>query len=217
MPDTQPVQQAQPFENIVEINSEQFLKDMDALGVVMLDRAARKEWAKDKLRDGFSLTIIEQSLKANKFDFDAVGKYLDSIYSSKQQAEQAIKDVKEIKEKAATEQTQKKRATHLSWIVGAFMISAISAGSSIFIKSQTSELDLEAQGMEMANSMLSKFISGGWVLCIAAGVVGLLLLVFALSDYFRDKAKIRKEQEAANQHIQQQMQQQTGQPQQAKQ
>lgn len=204
MPDAQPLQQKpdQPFENVVELQSEQFLRDMDAQGVMLPDRALRKEWAKDKLRKGFPLQIIEQSLKANKYDFDVVGKYLDSIYNSKQQAELAIKQVTEMKEEK--EQTEKalKKATHLSWIVAAGMTSAIGGGMSIFLKGQTKEIGMTEPGMEMASGMLNNFIKVGWIICIAAGLVGLLLGVFALNEYLTEKKKKKQEQEAALQKIQ---------------
>lgn len=203
MPDTQPVQQAnQPFENMVELQSEQFLRDMDAQGIMLPDRALRKEWAKDKLRKGFPLQIIEQSLKANNYDFDVVGKYLDTIYNSKQQAETAIKEVREMKTKDETEKKELKKATHLSWIVAAFMTSAIGGGMSIFLKSQTKEIGLTEPGMEMAGDMLTNFISGGWVICIAAGFVGLLLGAFALNEYLEERKKKKQEREAAIQKVQ---------------
>ncbi len=211
MPDTQKAQQLQPiqpFDPVIEQQAEQFLKDMDALKVGMLDRAARKEWARDKLKKGFPLQIIEQSLKANNYDFDAVGKYLDNIWQSRQQAEQALKEVREIKEKDETEKKQLKRATHLSWIVAAFMTSGIGAGMSVFLKKQTGELELGGAGTEMASSMLSKFISGGWVIAIAAGVVGLLLLVFALAEHFKEKEKLKKQQQAEVAKAEASMQQQ---------
>lgn len=203
MPEQQ-VQQAkpiQPFENVAELQSEQFLKDMDALGVMLPDRALRKEWAKDKLRKGFPLQIIEQSLKANKYDFDVVGKYLDTIYNSKQQAEQALKEVRAMKQKDEDEKKMLKKQTHLSWIIGAFMLAGVGAGSSWFIKNQTGELDISGAGTEMATGMLDKFIQGGWVIAIATSLVGLLLTVFALNDYFKEKSKIKKEQQAAVQQV----------------
>ena len=205
MPDAQPVQQAQPnqpFENVIELQSEQFLKDLEQLGVVLPDRALRKEWAKDKLRKGFPLQIIEQSLKANKFDFDVVGKYLDTIYTSKQQAESAIKQVTEMKDEKIQKEKELKKATHLSWIVAAFMTSAIGGGMSIFLNNQTKDIGLNEPGMEMAGGMLGNFIKGGWVICIASGIVGLLLGVFALNEYLEEKKKIKKEQQAALQKVQ---------------
>ncbi|MDI6737544.1 MAG: hypothetical protein QME12_03435 [Nanoarchaeota archaeon] len=204
MPDAQPLQQKpdQPFENIVELQSEQFLRDMDALGVMLPDRALRKEWAKDKLRKGFPLQIIEQSLKANKYDFDVVGKYLDTIYASKQQAESAIKQVTEMKDEKIQKEKELKKATHLSWIVAAFMTSAIGGGMSIFLKGQTEDIGMTGPGMEMASGMLNNFIKGGWVICIAAGLVGLLLGVFALNEYLTERKKKKKEQEAALQKVQ---------------
>lgn len=205
MPDTQPaVQQKpnQPFENVIELQSEQFLKDLEQLGVVLPDRALRKEWAKDKLRKGFPLQIIEQSLKANKYDFDVVGKYLDTIYNSKQQAESAIKQVTEMKDEKIKTEKELKRSTHLSWIVAAFMTSAIGGGMSIFLNNQTKDIGLTEPGMEMAGDMLTNFIKGGWVICIAAGIVGLLLGVFALNEYLTEKKKIKKEQQAAIQQVQ---------------
>lgn len=210
MPDAQPVQnqQIQPFENVIEQQAEQFLKDMDSLKIAMPDRAARKEWTRDKLKKGFPLAIIEQSLKANNYDFDAVGKYLDSIYASKQQAEQALKEVKEIKEKEETEKKQEKKAAHLSWIVAAFMASAIGAGMAVFLKRQTGGIGLNEPGMEMASSMLSKFISAGWIIAIASGIVGLLLVVFTLAEHFKKKEKQKKEQQAESAKVQESIQQQ---------
>lgn len=207
MPNAQPVQQPaqqaqQPFENIIELQSEQFLRDMDAQGVVLPDRALRKEWAKDKLRKGFPLQIIEQSLKANRFDFDVVGKYLDTIYTSKQQAETAIKQVTEMKDEKIKTEKELKKATHLSWIVAAFMTSAIGGGMSIFLKGETEGIGLAEPGMEMASGMLNNFIKGGWVISIAAGLVGLLLGVFALNEYLTEKKKKKQEQEAALQKVQ---------------
>ncbi|MFH1065084.1 MAG: hypothetical protein V1734_01090 [Nanoarchaeota archaeon] len=206
MPEQQSPQQAkpnQPFENVIELQSEQFLRDMDAQSVVLPDRALRKEWAKDKLRKGFPLQIIEQSLKANKYDFDVVGKYLDTIYTSKQQAESAIKQVNEMKTKEETEKKELKKSTHLSWIVAAFMTSAIGGGMSIFLNNQTKDIGLTEPGMEMAGDMLTNFIKGGWVICIAAGFVGLLLGVFELNEFLEEKKKKKKEQEAAIQNVQQ--------------
>ncbi|MDD4878633.1 MAG: hypothetical protein PHO02_06405 [Candidatus Nanoarchaeia archaeon] len=204
MPDTQPVQQKpdQPFENVIELQSEQFLRDMEQLGVILPDRALRKEWAKDKLRKGFPLQIIEQSLKANKYDFDVVGKYLDTIYKSKQQAETAIKEVKDMKDEKIKTEKDLKKATHLSWIVAAFMTSAIGGGMSIFLKGQTKDIGLTEPGMEMASDMLSNFIKGGWVICIAAGLVGLLLGAFALNEYLDERKKKKQEREAAIQNVQ---------------
>ncbi|MBU2637657.1 MAG: hypothetical protein KJ955_01665 [Nanoarchaeota archaeon] len=207
MPDTQP-QPIQPFDPVLEQQTEQFLKDMDALKVKMLDRTARKEWARDKLKKGFPLLIIEQSLKANNYDFDAVGKYLDNIWQSKQQAEQALKEVKNIKEKDETEKKEKKFSTHIGWVAGAFMLSLIGMFLAIFLQRQTKEIGLEEPGMEMASSMLSNFIKGSWIIAIASGIVTLVLLVMVLAEHFKEKEKKKKEQQAEVAKVQATVQQQ---------
>lgn len=205
MPDTQ---QIQPFNPVIEQQAEQFLKDMDALKVGMIDRTARKEWAKDKLKKGFPLQIIEQSLKANNYDFDAVGKYLDGIWQSKSQAEQALKEVKEIKTKDEEEKKQKITSTHIGWVAGSFMLSLIGLFMAIFLQRQTKEIGLEEPGMEMASSMLSNFIKGSWIIAAAAGFVTLVLLIMVLSEHFKEKEKKRKEQQAEIARVQASVQQQ---------
>lgn len=193
MPEQAPEQKKEEkpklFDPAVEHFVESFLKSLEQEKVKIVDIERKKAWIRDKVGKGFGSNFLMQTLKAHNFDFDAAGRYIDNIYATQQKSETAVKEVKDIKEERTKEKLTTKRTSQLTWILSSFILSGVGIFIAIILRKQTSDLGDVAGDMGMATSMLENIIKFSWIIAIAAGAVGIFLVVFMLANYFKAKAK----------------------------
>ncbi|MBI4153697.1 hypothetical protein HY501_00010 [Candidatus Woesearchaeota archaeon] len=180
-----------PFDSALDLQVEQLLREMEASGVVIIDREVKKRWIKDLVSRGFSLQLIFQTLKAYNFDFKSTSIYFSSLYMSQQKSKEALAEVTTIKANIEKEKEQQKLSAKVSWVITAFATSAVGFMTAIMVGNATEGLDTSAL-IGPANNMLTWFTRGGWIIGFAGLGIGLLLGTFFLGSYL--KKRIHKEE-----------------------
>lgn len=158
-----------------------FLASLKGQGIEVTNKEGMTAWLKDKTARGLTMPEIEQTLKNQNNDFQKA----NSILEDKIESRTASKKVEALETKIKTEEETKKKSSQLNFIISAFMIAIVSAGSSWFISKQVADIDTSILGE--TGGILTTFIKAGWVLGIAAGFVGLLLVTMLISEKYKHK------------------------------
>lgn len=158
-----------------------FISELREVGLKVTNQEGMIAWFKGKIAEGFSFNEIKETIKENNYDFKKVDKALEEKLASKT----AMKKVEALESKISGEEQKKKEQSKLNLIITAIMTSLISAGSSWFLSKQISDIDTSVLGE--TGGILTGFVKGGWIISIASGAVGLLLLTMYLSEKFKEK------------------------------
>ncbi|MFH0752698.1 MAG: hypothetical protein V1914_03835 [archaeon] len=158
-----------------------FLASLEKLGINITNRDGMIAWFKDKITRGATLPEIKQILQEQNYDF----KKTHTIIEAKLESRTASKKVDALETKIKTEEETKKQQSQLQFIITAFLIAIISVGSSWFISKQVSDIDTSVLGD--TGGILTTFIKAGWIIGIAAGFVGLLLITMFISEKYKNK------------------------------
>lgn len=172
----------------VEKQVDRLIATIEAEGRPVFDKDNKKTWIKDKLNKGFSMQLIYQSLKANNFDFVTTGAYLDNMSKGREKAQKAIEEVTALKQEKEKKERSEKKSAHLSYVITAYIISAIGFFMAYIIQKNLGEvIGIIEEGP--IGGFMHTFVKAGWIVGITGAAVGTLLVAFMLADYFKRKAK----------------------------
>ena len=182
------------IETALDKQIEQLLREIEASGIVIIDRDVKKRWIRDLVSKGFSLQMIFQTLKSYNFDFRSTSMYFASLYMSQQKSKEALAEVTTIKEGLEKEKTQKELSAKISWVISAFAASAVGFMTAIMIGNTTKDLDFSSL-VGPAGDMLTWFVRGGWIIGFTGLGIGLLLGTFLLIGYLHKRVKKEEAEE----------------------
>ena len=200
-----------PFESTLDQQVEQLLREIEAAGVVIIDREVKKHWVKDLVSRGFSLQLISQTLKSYNFDFKSTSQYFASLYMGQQKAKEALTEVTAIRTQLDKEQAEKVLTAKVSWLISAFAASAVGFMTAIMVGNATEGIDTGAL-VGPANNMLTGFVKGGWIMGFVGLGIGILLSAFLIGQYLNKRVKKEElelgEKKTKEQEAQEKMKQQ---------
>ncbi len=178
------------FDAVLDSQAESFIRELEKI-VQLKDRVANKAWVKDKFSKGFNAKIILVKLKEYNYDFNLAGRYFEDISSSKDKADEALKEVQKMKDEKDKLEKEKKWSTKFGLIISAFMIGGVGFFTwKMMAKSTEGIGDVSMLGS--AGTMLTSFSKGSFIIGVAGVLVGLVLSVIIGADYFMKRAKEKK-------------------------